>query len=434
MLFHRLYEKVGNMMKMIKKLISVAMVCVMFTSVAACGKADKDKDARNLAIETPVTINVWYNDKDYESYLNNVASGLKAANNLITVNPVYVEVQDMVDTIYTETVRNNNAPDVYLMSAENNDKEYLLGLMLENDSYDDIYNEKIYGKAAINSASYKGKLYGYPVSFSMPVMVYNKNYASDVDSYEELLQISDNYSVTDENQNITRVFDFDASDMLLNYPYVGRYMNIGGEYAEDANVFTIDEQNFKKALKEYASLKDKFGIDRAESTYDSCVDEFVQNKLLYTIVNTDDLKKIDDSGVPYGIIPVPCLSDELESLPMSITMLAMVNPYTSNISVAKTVAKAISYDYAESMQSLSGHVSARADLTKKGKKADNTNYNILHDIYSDSIVKAKYLGVQNIYTEYEILIHNVWDGKNVDDAYNEFHKEVEGYFTSAAKK
>ncbi len=427
-------KKVGNIMKIIKKLISVAMVCVMFTSVAACGKTDKDKEARNLAIETPVTINVWYDNKDYESYLNNVASGLKAANNLITVNPVYVEVQDMVDTIYTETVRNNNAPDVYLMSSENNDKVYLLGLMLENDSYDNIYNEKTYGKAAINSASYKGKMYGYPVSFSMPVMVYNKNYAESVDSYAELLQISDNYSVTEDNQNITRVFDFDASDMLLNYPYVGHYVNIGGECSEDANVFTIDEQNFKKALKEYSSLKDKFGIDRKESTYNSCVDEFVQNKLLYTIVNTDDLKKIDDSGVSYGIIPIPCLSDELESLPMSITTLAIVNPYTSNITVAKAVAKAISYDYADSMQSLSGHISARADLAAKGKKADNTNYNMLHDIYSDSIVKAKYLGVQNIYMEYEILIHQVWDGKNVDDAYNEFHKNVESYITSSQGK
>ena len=147
-------------------------------------------------------------------------------------------------------------------------------------------------------------------------------------------------------------------------------------------------------------------------------------------VNTSDLKKIDDSGVTYGIIPVPYLSEGLESVPMSITTLAVVNPYTSDISVAKTVARAISYDYAADMQVLSGHVSARADLIKKGRKADNTDYNMLHDIYSDSIVKAKYVGVQNIYTRYEILIHQIWDGKSIDDAYNEFHKGVESFLTS----
>ena len=417
-------------MKIIKRLISVTMVCVMLISVTAWGGTDRGEEARKLDIETPVTINVWYDNKDYERYLNTVASGLKAANNLITVNPVYIEAQDIIDTLYTETVRNNNAPDVYLMSAENSDKAYLLGLMLENDSYGDIYNENIYGKAAIKSASYKGKLYGYPVSFDMPVMVYNKKYASSVDSYYEIKQISDNYQVTEENQNIKKVFDFDASDMLINYPYVGRYMNIGGDVSENADIFTIDELNFKRALKEYASLKNTFGIDRNESTHDSCLDEFTQNKLLYTIVNTSDLKKIDDSGVSYGIIPVPYLSEGLESVPMSITTLAVVNPYTSDISVAKTVARAISYDYAVDMQALSGHVSARADLIKKGRKADNTDYNMLHDIYSDSIVKAKYVGVQNIYTRYEILIHQIWDGKSVDDAYNEFHKGVESFLTS----
>lgn len=417
-------------MKIIKRLISVTMVCVMLISVTACGVTDRDEEARKLDIETPVTINVWYDNKDYERYLNTVASGLKAANNLITVNPVYIEAQDIIDTLYTETVRNNNAPDVYLMSSENSDKAYLLGLMLENDSYGDIYNENIYGKAAIKSASYKGKLYGYPVSFDMPVMVYNKKYASSVDSYYEIKQISDNYQVTEENQNIKKVFDFDASDMLINYPYVGRYMNIGGDVSENADIFTIDELNFKRALKEYASLKNTFGIDRNESTHESCLDEFTQNKLLYTIVNTSDLKKIDDSGVSYGIIPVPYLSEGLESVPMSITTLAVVNPYTSDISVAKTVARAISYDYAADMQALSGHVSARADLIKKGRKADNTDYNMLHDIYSDSIVKAKYVGVQNIYTRYEILIHQIWDGKSVDDAYNEFHKGVESFLTS----
>lgn len=417
-------------MKIIKRLISVTMVCVMLISVTACGVTDRDEEARKLDIETPVTINVWYDNKDYERYLNTVASGLKAANNLITVNPVYIEAQDIIDTLYTETVRNNNAPDVYLMSAENSDKAYLLGLMLENDSYGDIYNENIYGKAAIKSASYKGKLYGYPVSFDMPVMVYNKKYASSVDSYYEIKQISDNYQVTEENQNIKKVFDFDASDMLINYPYVGRYMNIGGDVSENADIFTIDELNFKRALKEYASLKNTFGIDRNESTHESCLDEFIQNKLLYTIVNTRDLKKIDDSGVSYGIIPVPYLSEGLESVPMSITTLAVVNPYTSDISVAKTVARAISYDYAADMQAFSGHVSARADLIKKGRKADNTDYNMLHDIYSDSIVKAKYVGVQNIYTRYEILIHQIWDGKSIDDAYNEFHKGVESFLTS----
>lgn len=37
-----------------------------------------------------------------------------------------------------------------LMSAENSDKAYLLGLMLENDSYGDIYKKRYMEKLLLN--------------------------------------------------------------------------------------------------------------------------------------------------------------------------------------------------------------------------------------------------------------------------------------------
>ena len=91
-------------MKVIKKLVSVLMAGVLTLSVMACSGTDKNKTARELDIETPVTVNVWYDNKDYDSYLENVAKEFKEANNLVTVNPVYVESSDFVDTIYNETV------------------------------------------------------------------------------------------------------------------------------------------------------------------------------------------------------------------------------------------------------------------------------------------------------------------------------------------
>lgn len=86
-------------MKVIKKLVSVLMAGVLTLSVMACSGTDKNKTARELDIETPVTVNVWYDNKDYDSYLENVAKEFKEANNLVTVNPVYVESSDFVDTI-----------------------------------------------------------------------------------------------------------------------------------------------------------------------------------------------------------------------------------------------------------------------------------------------------------------------------------------------
>ena len=39
-------------MKLIKKLISVTMICVTLVSVTACGKTDRDEEAKKLGIET----------------------------------------------------------------------------------------------------------------------------------------------------------------------------------------------------------------------------------------------------------------------------------------------------------------------------------------------------------------------------------------------
>lgn len=121
-------------MKVIKKLVSVLMAGVLTLSVMACSGTDKNKTARELDIETPVTVNVCMIIRTMTAILK-VAKELKRLTIWLLSIPVYVESSDFVDTIYNETVRNDNVPDVYLMSSENCNKAYLLGLMLENDSY-----------------------------------------------------------------------------------------------------------------------------------------------------------------------------------------------------------------------------------------------------------------------------------------------------------
>ena len=51
-------------MKVIKKLVSVLMVGVLTLSVMACSGTDKNKTARELDIEPPVTVIVTNDNKD----------------------------------------------------------------------------------------------------------------------------------------------------------------------------------------------------------------------------------------------------------------------------------------------------------------------------------------------------------------------------------
>ena len=79
------------------------------------------------------------------------------------------------------------------------EKANMMGLVLKNNTYAAYYNEKNFSKAAIEAATFDNDLYGYPLSFNIPFMVYNKDVAPKVSTFDELYQYSLNYKIDDKN-------------------------------------------------------------------------------------------------------------------------------------------------------------------------------------------------------------------------------------------
>ena len=59
----------------------------------------------------------------------------------MTVKPIYIEADSYINYIYDESVRNNNACDIYFLTSEEMEKAYLSGLTSENDMYPEVYND-----------------------------------------------------------------------------------------------------------------------------------------------------------------------------------------------------------------------------------------------------------------------------------------------------
>ena len=274
------------------------LIVTMLTVFAGCGnKDDRTQAAKKLNLSGPITVNVWYNDSAYESYLEFVARQFKKSNELVTVKPIYIEADSYINYIYDESVRNNNACDIYFLTSEEMEKAYLSGLTSENDMYPEVYNENVYGKAAMTACSYGGKLYGYPVSFNTSFLVYNKKYAEAVDTIDQIRNISDNYQITDENQDVSMVFEWDPDSMFINYAAAGAYINIGGVNAENRAEVSLNEEKIKKVLTKYAQLKDAFGIDRNTVSLKECADLFSTGNMLYTVLDADSLAEINVTDV-----------------------------------------------------------------------------------------------------------------------------------------
>lgn len=380
------------------------------------------KTAKNLHIEQAENIRVWYCDDRYTDYLNFVADRFHSANELVTIEPVLVDSDNYLENIYEESVRNGNVADVYLMLTDELEKASMMGLTVENSTYSDLYTQKNYGNSAIEAASYKGKLYGYPVTFDVPFLVYNKNAASSVETFSQLIDYCHNYTVNDDNQNVEQLVSWDVSDMLVNYGFVCGSVTIGGESGDDNTKLSADKDLLKKSLTEFVKLRDEFGIVRAETTLDSCADLFAQGKLAYTITDVSHLNTIAESGISYGVCSIPALSDDMQIENISENLCAFVNPYSSDVQTAKAVANAMSYDYAAAVNSTTGLLSSRT-ISINSKEYKDT-YGKIYEIYSKADDKAKFMGAAYFYTKFDIMLHQVWDGTDIETSVNSFLSEL----------
>lgn len=297
-------------------------------------------------------------------------------------------------------------------------RAYLMGLTAENDAYTQYYSQKHFPVTAVNAACYEGKLYGYPVTFHTAVMVYNKKYATAPENFEQIEAFLNSYQVTDENKDVNMIVGWDSQDLWTNYAFGGSYVDNGGAQGEDAES-DVQTEALKAAMTEYAALQNTFGIvDKTQEEYKQM---FMNNQLIYTILDSTQLADLNASGVDYGICAVPGAKTGFGTQSLSDTTLAMVNPYSENTDTAKAVAQAISYDYADLLEKNTGYISARTDVADKNKK---TLYQPLYQVYAQSDSYAKYIGADEFYVRYSILLHNIWKGEDLNESVDAFIKAV----------
>ena len=406
-------------MRLINKIIAVFLTVCMVTGLSAC----KKDTARELDIEEPVVITIWYQDEKYTDYIDYAAKTFSASNELVTIDYQLINDDNYVEYIYDESVHKNNAPDIFLMNTDNLEKASLMGLVSENSTYSSFYNEKNYGKAALKAATYKDKLYGYPISFNVAFTLFNADVASPVNNFNDLLDYCNNYQINDINQNITQLVLWDPSDMFTNYGFSSGSLNIGSDSKDDSSQISVDKDKLSRSMESFLSLKDGFGISRNEYTLDQIAESFAQGKVAYTITDVSHLKTVVDSSINHAVCEIPDLGNGLESVSTSENVCAFVNPYARQLQVAKAVAHALSYDYAASLFELSGLLSSRVITTKD--EAYNQRIGKIYEIYSNSDVMAKFMGGAYYYTKYEILIHQIWDGEDFNTTIDNFVNDIQ---------
>lgn len=403
-------------MRMWKRL---GAVCLSLLLMLGCTACEKDEEIEKITADQSgkdVKLVVWYTDAALTPYMEDVAKKVHEENEKITVENVLVKENEYLNSIYQASVKEGAGPDLFVLSSSVLEEAYLMGMVMENTGNPDVYTQEKYGKSAIAAASYKNKLYGCPFTYNTAFMVYNTTYAELMNTFEQLVEFSDNFQHTEENAQVEIIAQWDMRDIFLNYAFVGEYLNIAGESGDDERQLNYTSDSFQKSLEEFLNLKTAIGIGETTSSYAESIKRFQNGSLLYTIIQAKDFSQIEAGEAAFDVCAVPAYNQSVGTRAMSETTLVMINPYGREKNAAAAYAKALTYDYAAGIYEQTGLLCARGDIKEhKGTPVENA-----HKVYEDTVVKSQLLKTGDTYLQLEILLHQIWDGQEIDESMDLF--------------
>ncbi len=457
-----------NTMGLKNRLLSVGIIgCVLagvlFVSLSGMQVRQRTEDS-SLSFHKKETIYFWYTDTAMADYIGSAAVSFGEKEN-VRVIPVLASGSEYLEAINEASMNGKQIPDAYIISNDTLEKAYLAGLASKISDETQLCTTKNFPQTALDAVSYKGNSIAYPYYYETSALLYNKTYLEEwaaaivaatgegtnvevfVDEegqeYMEemplqitqeqiaagipadmdgLLAFADNY---DAAENVESILKWDVSDVFFNYQFVGKYMIVGGDTGEDKENINIYNEETKKCLEVYQALNQFFFIDADKVTYDSVLQEFIEGKVVFTLVSPsalDILAKAKESGefpYEYGIARIPQPSTELEGRSMSVTNAVVINGYSENKDLANRFATYLTGEYLEKLYARTGKVSAKLDANTQ-----NPYLMTFMEEYKNSISLPKMIETSNFWIHAEIAFSKIWNGADIDSQLNQLSAQI----------
>jgi maltose-binding protein MalE len=408
------------------------------------------------------TIYFWYSDDTLTDYINSAAVSFGEKEG-VRVIPVLASGNGYLEAINKASIEEEQMPDAYIISHDSLEKAYLAGLACEVVDYEGVLDGQYFPQAAISAVTYKGKKIAYPLYYETSVLVYNETYIEEwarqqaeadltgqdedeeyaeesdetetsdseesgeqeIDS-EQLEQLKESYlaeaipdtmdgilsfaDTFDAPEGVEGVMEWNVSDILYNYWFIGNYMIVGGEAGDDKDNIDIDNEETAQCLDFYASLNQFFSMDSDNISYDSVVQDFIDGKIIFTIGTTDILKRLEEAKndgslvYDYGIATMPEVTEELKSRSMSVTDVVVINSYSAHNELANKFASYLANECADDLYAWTGKVSANGNADQPDA------LNVFYAEYADSIPLPKMMETGDFWMQLEVLFSKVWNG------------------------
>lgn len=229
---------------------------------------------------------------------------------------------------------------------------------------------------------------------------------------DDILAFADVY---DAPEQVEAIFKWDVSDIFYNYFFVGNYIDVGGVAGDRDDSINIYNEDAIRCMRVYQDLNQFFSIDTEEISYAGVLQDFIDGKIVYTVVTTDALAKIEEAKengefqYEYGTSLIPDVNGELVSRSLSVTQCIVVNGYSVHKDMANDFAVYLSCYNVDNLYDRTGKMPAKTDVI-----FENENVQAFISEYEKSAPNPKMIGTSNYWVEMEIAFARIWVGNDAN--------------------
>jgi arabinogalactan oligomer/maltooligosaccharide transport system substrate-binding protein len=289
------------MIKKNKVLASIVAATLVVGTFVGCGGTTATS---NNAKE----ITVWSHLKEKE-----ITELTKVAEKWGSEKGVKVNVVDDKGEMqaYIQAANSSKGPDILFGVPNDNLGTFQKAGLLSEVPSGFIDESKYTSKQVIDSVTIEGKKYAVPLAAETSALFYNKALVSEVPkTMEEVVELGKKVG-----------FEYDVTDLYRSYGFLASQ----GSYIFKNNNGTVDSNDIglgnEGAIKGYQFIQDLIVKDKLMSqdiTDDIAKADFQSGKSAFYISGPWDIEAFKDSGINFGIAPMPTLGGKTVSTLMGV--------------------------------------------------------------------------------------------------------------------
>jgi len=428
-------------MKRMKKLVSVVLVLALSTTLlAGCGaKKDTTETAttetvatteeatteaateetttetatEEVAVDTGLVpedgaqLIVWESNDANGKFLEEAAKRFTDKYG-VPVTYEAVELGDAADKIALDGP-NGVGADVFAAPHDKLGSMMSAGLLLDNDM--EGYTEDVFAAKALSATTYEGKQIGYPLSVETYLMFYNKDLMPNAPAtFDEIIEFSKTFN--DERNNKFSLM-WEVSSAYYAYAFLGAYVDLFGPNGDDVTSIGVDSPEAVEAMKVFQDLRVVYNVDAADATRDAMLNAFKGGNAAAVITGPWDIEEFNNSGINYGVAPLPKLPNGVPAKSFSGTRALYVSSFSKYPVAAKLFADFCSQELADLHYEMTQSVPAISTVAITDEKQK-----VIYEQYENSFPMPKIPAMGSYWSPMGTAYANIWNGADIQSELN----------------